>query len=140
VVEEALAATQRTAERFYEAELYRLKGELLLKQSTGRAVSQAENRGKVVVEVTPVVISAEGCFNQSIKIARQQKAKSLELRAATSLAYLYQNQDKQEKARRLLAQVYDSFAEGLDTADLREAKALLDELSKFRAKTSRAPG
>ena len=140
VVEEALAATRRTAERFYEAELYRLKGELLLKQSTGRAVSQAEKRGKVVVEVAPVVINAKGCFNQSIKIARQQKAKSLELRAATSLAYLYQNQDKQEKARRLLAQVYDSFAEGLDTADLREAKALLDELSKFRAKTSRAPG
>lgn len=140
VVEEALAATQRTAERFYEAELYRLKGELLLKQSIGRAVSQAEKRGKVVVKVAPVVINAKGCFNQSIKIARQQKAKSLELRAATSLAYLYQNQDKREKARRLLAQVYDSFAEGLDTADLREAKALLDELSKFRAKTSSAPG
>jgi len=130
VLEEALAVVHRNGERYYQAELYRLKGELLLKQSTARAVSRAAAGGKAVVETEPPALtSAEGCFNQSIKIAQQQTAKSLELRTVMSVARLYQNQGKQEEARGLLAQIYARFTEGFDTMDLREAKALLDELS-----------
>ena len=83
-----------------------------------------------MLEAEPASIAqAEACFNQSIEIAQQQKAKSWELRAAMSLARLYQNQGKKKEARGLLAQIYDRFTEGFDTVDLREAKALLDELS-----------
>jgi predicted ATPase len=128
--EEALAVAQRNGEGYYEAELYRLKGELLLMQSTGRDLSRAATGGKAVVEVEPPTVAhAIGCFNQSIKIAQRQKAKSWELRAVTSLARLYKNQNKQEEARGLLTQIYDRFTGGFDTVDLREAKALLDELS-----------
>ncbi len=106
------------------------KGELLLIQATSRAVSQAAPAGKAAFEAEPPAIAqAEACFNQSIKIAREQKAKSWELRAVMSLARLYQNQGKQEQARDLLAEIYGRFTEGFDTADLREAKALLDKLS-----------
>jgi predicted ATPase/DNA-binding winged helix-turn-helix (wHTH) protein len=130
VMEEALEAAHRHEEGSYLAELYHIKGELLLMQATGRGVSRAATGGKTVFEPEPpVVAQAEGCFNQSIKIAQQQKAKSWELRAVMSLARLYQNQGKQEEARGLLAQIYDRFTEGFDTLDLREAKALLDELS-----------
>jgi predicted ATPase len=130
VSEEALAMAHRNGERYYEAELYRLKGELLLMQSTGRSVSRAAPGGKAVVKAEPLAVSnAEGCFNQSIKIAQRQNAKSLELRAVMSVARLYQNQGRQEEARGLLAQIYNRFTEGVDTMDLREAKALLDELS-----------
>jgi predicted ATPase len=107
---EALGAVHQTGERFCEAELYRLKGALLL-------VHAAENHGK-----------AEACFQQALAIARQQQAKSWELRAATSLARLWQQQGKQEAARELLAPIYGWFTEGFDTADLQEAKALLEEL------------
>ena len=83
-----------------------------------------------MVESEPLVVAqVEGCFNQSIKIAQQQKAKSWELRTVMSLARLHQSQGKQKQARDLLAQVYDSFTEGFATVDLRAAKALLDELS-----------
>ncbi len=130
VLEEALAATNRNGERYYQAELYRIKGELLLMQATGRSVSRAAPSGKAVVEPEPpAVAQAQGCFNQSIKIAQQQKAKSLELRAVMSLARLYRKQGQQEEARSLLRQIYDRFTEGFATVDLREAKALLDELS-----------
>jgi predicted ATPase len=129
-LEEALAVAQRNGEGYYEAELYRLKGDLSLMQSTGRDLSRAATGGQAVVEVAPPALAhAVGCFNQSIKIARRQKAKSWELRAVTSLARLYQSQNKQEEARGLLTQIYDRFTEGFDTVDLREAKALLDELS-----------
>jgi predicted ATPase len=112
------------------AEAYRIMGELLLIQGTGRAVSQAASAGKAAFEVEPPSIAqAEACFNQSIKIAREQKAKSWELRTAMSMARLYQNQGKQKQARIHLAEIYDRFTEGFDTADLREAKALLDKLS-----------
>lgn len=76
-----------------------------------------------------VIAEAVGCFSQAIKIAQEQHAKSWELRAAMSLARLYQEQGKQDEAGVLLTPVYEGFAEGFDTADLREAKALLDELS-----------
>ncbi len=98
--------------RFYEAELHRLQGELLLQQSPDNATETA------------------ACFQQAIDIARQQQAKSWELRAATSLARLWQQQGKREEARELLAPVYDWFTEGFDTADLKDAKALLDQLSE----------
>ena len=130
VLEEALAVAHRNGDRYYQAELYRLQGELLLKQSKGQGRRQMLTGGKAVVEAkSPAVTEAEGCFSQSIKIAQMQKAKSLELRAAMSLARLYQNQGRQEEARRLLAQVYDGFTEGFDTMDLREAKALLEKLA-----------
>jgi predicted ATPase len=95
----------------YEAELYRLKGELLLKRATHD------------------VQEAESCFHQALDIARQQQVKSLELRATTSLSRLWQRQDKRDEAHQLLASIYDWFTEGFDTVDLQEAKALLQELS-----------
>jgi predicted ATPase len=108
---EALTLMDTTGERVWEPELYRLKGELLLQQSSD---NQAE---------------AESCFHHALDIARNQQAKSLELRAATSLARLWQQQGKRAEAHALLAPVYDWFTEGFDTADLQEAKALLDALA-----------
>jgi len=102
-----MCLVETTGERWYEAELYRLKGELLLQQ---HADHQAE---------------AETCFHHAIEIARNQQAKSFELRAATSLARLWQRQGKREEAQQVLGEVYGWFTEGFDTADLQEAKALL---------------
>jgi adenylate cyclase len=129
VLDEALAITQGNGERFYQAELYRLRGELLLMQSTPRVLSRAATGGKAALATaSSAVANAKACFDDSIKISRRQKAKSLELRAATSLARLYQNQGRPKEAESLLAQTYDGFTEGFDTKDLREAKALLDAL------------
>jgi predicted ATPase len=108
---EALTLADTTGERWYEAELYRLKGVLLLQQSSS---NQTE---------------AESCFHQAIAIAQSQQAKSLELRAATSLARLWQQQGKRAEASEILAPVYGWFTEGFDTADLQEAKALLEALA-----------
>ncbi|MGE0826330.1 MAG: adenylate/guanylate cyclase domain-containing protein [Candidatus Binatia bacterium] len=116
VVAEALDAVDKTGERFYEAELYRLKGELTLQQS------------KVQGPKSKVEKEAEEYFLKAIEIARTQQAKSLELRAAMSLARLWQSQGKTTEARELLAPVYNWFTEGFDTKDLQEAKALLEEL------------
>ena len=130
VLEEALDAADQTGERCYQAELYRLKGELLLKQSAHRGVSRAAAAGKVVsVAIHSTIADAEACFSESIRIARRQQAKSLELRAAVSLARHYQQQGKPKKAIGLLTPVYSSFTEGFDTIDMREAKAMLEELS-----------
>jgi predicted ATPase len=76
-----------------------------------------------------IVAQAEACFDRAIKIAQLQKSKSWELRASISLARLYQTQGKREEARTLLSRIYDWFTEGFDTNHMREAKALLDELS-----------
>ncbi len=111
VLAEALTAVHNTGERSYEAELYRLKGELLLARS---AAKQAE---------------ADACFRQALDVARRQQAKAWELRAAMSLSRLWQQQGKRIEARQLLAPVYGWFTEGFDTADLQEAKALVAELS-----------
>jgi len=120
----------RNDDASYLAELYRTKGELLLMQVTDRGVSRATAVGKAAFGAEPPGLAqAQVCFSQSIKIAQQQKAKSLELRAVTSLARLYQTQDRQQEARMLLTEIYDRFTEGFDTVDLREAKALLDELT-----------
>jgi adenylate cyclase len=77
-----------------------------------------------------VVQEAEGCFLKAIDIARQQQAKSLELQAVMSLARLWQQQGKKAEARQMLADIYSWFTEGFDTADLQEAKTLLEELTK----------
>ena len=74
-------------------------------------------------------MEAEACFHKAIAIARQQQAKSLELRAVTSLSRLWQQQGKKDEARQLLAEIYGWFTEGFDTADLKDAKALLEELA-----------
>jgi predicted ATPase len=106
---EALAAVDARGERWCEAELYRLQGELLLERSAAHDVE------------------AEACLQQALAVARRQQAKSWELRAAMSLSQLWQRQGKRAEAHQLLAEVYDWFTEGFDTADLREAKALLEE-------------
>jgi class 3 adenylate cyclase/predicted ATPase len=93
------------------AEVYRLQGELLLRQTI------------------PDATQAEACFQQALTVARRQQAKSWELRAATSLARLWQQQGKRQEAHELLAPIYGWFTEGFDTADLQEAKALLDALA-----------
>jgi predicted ATPase len=130
LLEEALALVESNGEGCYQAELYRLKGELIIRQTAGRGVARAAAAGKRVIEVaSPGIASAERCFGESIKIARRQKAKSLELRTMTSLARMYQKQSKRQEARDWLANTYAQFTEGFDTADLHDAKALLDELS-----------
>lgn len=126
VLEEALELVHRTGERNWEAELYRLKGELLLMQGTDRGVSRAREQ---VLATAPTIAQAETCFNESLKIARQQQAKAWELRTAMSLARLYKNTGCREKARNLVSKVYESFTEGFDTLDLREAKTMLNELA-----------
>jgi DNA-binding winged helix-turn-helix (wHTH) protein/tetratricopeptide (TPR) repeat protein len=108
-VQEALALVQTTGERWYEAELHRLHGELTLAQAGGPG-REAE---------------AEACFHTALEIARRQQARSWELRTAMSLARLWQGQGKPEAARQLLAPIYGWFSEGFDTADLQEAQALL---------------
>jgi predicted ATPase/class 3 adenylate cyclase len=108
---EALATVTKSRVRWWEAELYRLRGELLLQCS----VAPPEE--------------AEACFQQALDIARRQQAKSLELRAAMNLSRLWQQQGKRDAARELLAPIYGWFTEGFDTADLQEAKVLLDELA-----------
>lgn len=113
VVDDALTLVNKHDERFWEAELYRLQGELLL-QATG---------DRRQVEWTP-----EACFHHALEIARSQQAKALELRTAMSLGRLWQQQGKQQEARELVAEVYGWFTEGFDTADLQEARALLEEL------------
>jgi predicted ATPase len=110
LLEEALALTEKTGDRRSEAEIHRLNGELLWMQSADAA--EVESR-----------------FWKAIAVARRQRAKSWELRATMSLARLWRAQGKREEAREMLAQIYGWFTEGFDTADLREAKALLDELS-----------
>jgi class 3 adenylate cyclase/predicted ATPase len=107
---EALAVLDTTELRYYAAELSRLKGALLLQQAV------------------PDAAQAEACFHQALDIACHQQAKSWELRAATSLARLWQSHNKGQDAYDLLAPVYAWFTEGFDTADLQEAKTLLDQL------------
>ena len=130
VLEEALAAAQSTGEGYYQAELHRLKGEQVLAQSARREVFQPAGGGTAVVDRGPTAVAtAEACFNESLRIARQQTARSLELRAATSLARLYQRQNQPLTALGLLTQACHTFTEGFDTVDWREAQALLNELS-----------
>jgi predicted ATPase len=105
------AARVCTNERFYEAEICRVKGELLLQHGGPDDAAGAET-----------------CFRQALDIAEAQSAKSWELRAATSLARLLSEQGRRAEAYDLVAPIYGWFTEGFDTADLKEARALLDEL------------
>jgi predicted ATPase len=128
VVVKALALVDKTGERVSEAELYRLKGELLL-QKFQVSGSKFQIQESPKPEVRSPESEAEECFLRAIEIAQKQQAKSLELRASTSLARLWQPQGKGQEARLILAGVYNWFTEGFDTKDLQEAKALLEELS-----------
>ena len=110
-VTEALDRASRSGRAFNEPASYQLKGALLLMQNGFHATQ------------------AESCFQRAIEIARKQSAKSWELRATTSLARLFARQGRRDEARTMLAEIYNWFTEGFDTADLKEAKALLDELS-----------
>ncbi len=107
---DALDTVERTGERQSEAELHRLKGEWLL--------AHRRQRGE-----------AEACLKRAIAVARGQDAKMFELRAAMSLARLWGDQGRRGEAHDLLAPIYDWFTEGFDTLDLKEAKAVLDELT-----------
>jgi predicted ATPase len=108
---EALDALGTNAQGDMRVEAYRLRGELLLRQAA------------------PEAVQAEACFQQALDTARRQQAKSWELRAAMSLSRLWQRQGKRDEARELLAPIYSWFTEGFDTADLQEAKTLLEELA-----------
>jgi GNAT superfamily N-acetyltransferase len=110
VLAEALAQVKETDERYYEAELRRLKGELLLMQG-----DEAE---------------AEESLHRAVEVARRQQAKSWELRATMGLCRLWQQQGRMDEARQMLAEIYGWFTEGFDTLDLKEARALLEELSR----------
>ena len=110
-LKEGVQVMERTGEHWWKADMHRLQGELLLLQAT------------------PDVVQVESYFQQALEVSRDQQAKSLELRASTSLAKLWQSQGRRAGAYDLLAPVYNWFTEGFDTADLIDAKTLLDELS-----------
>jgi predicted ATPase len=112
LIAEALAQIEPTGERFWEAEVWRVRGDLLLRREQQDNDSQAE---------------AETCYHKAIEIARARSANSLELRATMSLARLWRRQGKRPQAQQMLAEIYGWFTEGFDTADLRDAKALLTE-------------
>jgi adenylate cyclase len=123
VLAEALVFAGKTGLRVGEAELYRVKGQLTLQKSKVQGPEPVLS----LVEGSKVQ-EAEECFHKAIDIAQKQQAKSLELRAITSLARLWQQQGKKADAHKLLSEVYNWFTEGFDTKDLQEAKALLEEL------------
>jgi tetratricopeptide (TPR) repeat protein len=120
LIDEVLALVQNGSERQEEAEQYRIKGELLLMQGT--SVQAANGQGANSNEQ-----SAEACFRQAIDIAGVSRRNHGSC-AAMSLARLWQKQGKKDEARALLAKIYNWFTEGFETADLQEAKALLDDL------------
>jgi predicted ATPase len=149
---EALEAAHKTGERFYEAELYRLQGELTLQSQTSlKQVSNKSQASQNKSQVSnprsafrnPKLEEAEACFLKAIEIARRQQAKSLELRATMSLARLWQQQAmhpesrttqhetrlRLKEAHSMLSKIYNWFTEGFDTKDLQEAKTLIEDLS-----------
>jgi predicted ATPase len=109
---QAIEEADSSGERWYAAELERYRGELLLLRDDAAAMEQAE-----------------ACFLRALEMARSQGAKAWELRAATSFARMWQQHGKENKARDLLAEIYNWFTEGFDTKDLKEAKALLQQLA-----------
>jgi hypothetical protein len=126
-----------TGERYCEADLYRLRGEFLIRQAEQGTARTALPATALLAESEPggatdaqsLCIEAETCLWHALDIARHQQAKSLELRAAMSLSRLWQQQGKRAAARALLVPIYGWFTEGFDTADLQDAKALLDALA-----------
>jgi predicted ATPase len=131
VLAEALAVVDGSGAQCHKPELYRLKGELLLKAGYGTRKDEGKTSS---VRRSPFSAhhsaqsEAEACFHKAIEIARKQQVKSLELRAVMSLARLWQQQGKQKEAHILLSEIYGWFTEGFDTKDLQEAKELLEEL------------
>ena len=109
MIDHSLSIVNHNSERFFEAELYRLKARALLMRGARNA-------------------EVESLFDQALRTARSQQARSLELRAATDLARLWINQGKRAEARDILASIYGRFSEGFDTRDLNEAKAVLAQL------------
>lgn len=123
VLADALARAGVTGERHYEAELHRLRGDLLARRPDGAGRAEAE-----------------ACLETALDLARRRGALVYELRAATSLAASWRSRGRTSDARALLASVYDRFSEGFDTADLRAARTLLDECSAHGGRTARAGG
>ena len=122
LLSEALEAVEKTGERFYEAELYRQKGELLFRSySEGSELIDFTSQSSRSQEI-------ERCFLKAISIADCQQAKWFELRAVTSLARLWHRQGRKEEAHTMLTKSYSWFTEGFDTSDLKDAQALLDQL------------
>ncbi|HEU4391674.1 MAG TPA: AAA family ATPase, partial [Blastocatellia bacterium] len=119
LLDEAQKFVDKYGARYWEAELHRTRGELLLKSDPGHRTSAGGSSQP----------KAEECFHRAISIARQQEAKSLELRAVMGLARLWRQQGKRAEAHKTLAEIYGWFTEGFDTADLIEAKNLLDQLT-----------
>jgi predicted ATPase len=110
-LDDGLALAEKNDERCYEAEMRRLKGELLLTESSDQDVA------------------AENCFRQAIETARRQQSRAWELRATTHLARLWQRQGRSDEARRELAAIYDTYTEGFTTPDLIDAQTLLESLA-----------
>jgi len=133
-----LTVATQSGYEYWTAELYRLKGTLTLEARPAEASSKPSQRPRRSAPTdhrspAPKDLAernAEACFHEAIETARRQAAKSLELRATTSLTRLLARQGKTKAARALLAEVYDRFTEGFDTADLGEAKALLEDLER----------
>jgi predicted ATPase len=128
-IAEALAPGHEAGERFWDAELYRLKGQLTLQQ-----FHVQRSKFNVASPELPTLnlqaeADAEACFRKALKIARRQSARSLELRATMGLARLLRNTGRRDEAHAMLKEIYNWFTEGFDTTDLKHAKALLDELS-----------
>jgi predicted ATPase len=113
---EAFSISARNNDCHYDAELYRLQGDLALAQGTTKDGQRAKD-------------NAEASFRHAIKVAQSHKSKTLELRATTSLCRRWRNQGKEKQARDKLQIIYGRFTEGFDTPDLKQAKGLLDELS-----------
>jgi predicted ATPase len=129
VLAEVQAIVENTRERHYQAELYRLRGQLTLQKfQVSSSKFQVPPSTQYPIPSTHAEAEAEACFLKAIEIARHQQAKSLELRAVMSLSRLWQSQGKQQEAHELLAEIYGWFTEGFDTKDLQEAQALLTEL------------
>jgi len=125
ILEETQALMETSGERYYAAEWHQVRGELLWQDGARPQAPATRPQGGDAG--TPRV---EACFHQALAVARRQQAKSWELRAAMRLARLWQQQGKRAKAYALLAPVYGWFTEGFDTADLQEAKVLLEELAE----------
>jgi predicted ATPase len=131
---EALETVRKSKECVYEAELYRLKGELTLQQFQVSGSEFQGERGPKSSKAKAQILNpksqeeAEACFLKAIEVSQKQQAKLLELRATTSLARLWHQQGKKKQAHGMLAEVYNWFTEGFDTKDLQEAKALIEEL------------
>jgi predicted ATPase len=118
---DARATMEQTGEKTYDAEQHRLQGELML--------TRAQLTGGKRAGATSAAAEAAACFQKAIAVARRQRAKSLELRAVMSLCRLSTRSDQRKRSRRMLGEIYDSFSEGFDTPDLRDAQILLAQLA-----------